>query len=421
MESNFVFSGVDTVYLAKKYGTPLYVLSEDIIRENIKQIKKLFLSKYERTHVYYASKAFLTKAMARIVKDEGIGIDVVSYGELYTALEVGIDPKYIMLHGNNKSYEELHAAVKAKVGRIVVDSISELYFLDEIAKSQGEVVKILFRLSPNVEASTHKYITTGQLDSKFGIPLDNLIIDEAVRFAIQSKNILLKGFHFHVGSQIFDNTPYTESVSKVMELVKTLKDKFNFEAEDLNVGGGYAIKYSDIDFPEPIEYYTDAIMEKVEQASTSLHIVRPNVFIEPGRYIVGDAGITLYSIGSIKEIPGIRKYISIDGGFADNPRAALYQAKYTAHIANKMNQEPDETVTIAGKCCESGDILLWDLAVPKVERGDYLAVLRTGAYNHSMASNYNKLPRPAVVMIKEGSDRIVVKRESYSDLLKNDI
>jgi diaminopimelate decarboxylase len=395
-------------------------MSQDIIEEKIDYIKVNFLDKYPRTYAYYASKAFLTKAMAKIIKKSEMGIDVVSYGELYTALDAGINPDKIMFHGNNKSKDELEFALERGIGRIVVDGISELKLLIELAGKRF-TAKILLRISPNVEAHTHKYISTGQLDSKFGLSFASKDLDEAIELAIKSEHIDFKGFHFHVGSQLFDNEAHVESTKKAMELIKEIKDKYDYEIEDLNVGGGFGVRYTAEDEPMPLEYFTDAIMEEVIALADKYEITRPNIFIEPGRYIVAEAGITLYTVGSVKNIESVRKYICIDGGMADNPRPALYQAKYSACIANKMYDEDTELVTVAGKCCESGDILIWDINLPKVERGDILAVMGTGAYNYSMSSNYNKLAKPAVVMIHDKEDRLIVQRESYEDLLKNDL
>ena len=420
MQENFEFCSVDSVYLVQKYSTPLYVMSQDIIEEKIDYIKVNFLDKYPRTYAYYASKAFLTKAMAKIIKKSEMGIDVVSYGELYTALDAGINPDKIMFHGNNKSKDELEFALERGIGRIVVDGISELKLLIELA-GERFTAKILLRISPNVEAHTHKYISTGQLDSKFGLSFASKDLDEAIELAIKSEHIDFKGFHFHVGSQLFDNEAHVESTKKAMELIKEIKDKYDYEIEDLNVGGGFGVRYTAEDEPMPLEYFTDAIMEEVIALADKYEITRPNIFIEPGRYIVAEAGITLYTVGSVKNIESVRKYICIDGGMADNPRPALYQAKYSACIANKMYDEDTELVTVAGKCCESGDILIWDINLPKVERGDILAVMGTGAYNYSMSSNYNKLAKPAVVMIHDKEDRLIVQRESYEDLLKNDL
>ncbi|SDW67203.1 diaminopimelate decarboxylase [Tepidimicrobium xylanilyticum] len=419
--TNFKFAGVDTVYLANKYKTPLYVMSENMILDRINEIKTNFLEKYENTEVFYASKAFLTKEMARIIKSEKLGIDVVSGGELYTVMQVDFPPEKIIFHGNNKTEEELEKAIKYGVGRIIVDNLYELSLLNNITQRYNKKINVLFRVTPGVDSNTHKYIQTGQIDSKFGIPLSQGIIFEAIENALKSTYIGLLGFHFHIGSQIFDKENYIKAIKNVVNLMAEAKNRFGFITKELNIGGGYGIKYIDKEERKPISYYTDAFMEEIEESCNDYGLERPKVIIEPGRWIVGEAGITLYTIGAIKEIPGVRIYASVDGGMTDNPRPSLYQAEYKGIIANKADKEPSETVTIAGKCCESGDILIWNLKVPPIESGDILAVLSTGAYNYSMASNYNKIPKPAVVMIKDGVDRLIVKRESYEDMIKNEL
>lgn len=419
--SNFIFAGMDTVELAKKYGTPLYLMSEDFIKERCKEIREGFLNKHSNTKAVYASKAFLTKEMARIIKREGLGIDVVSGGELYTVMEVDFPMEKVILHGNNKSLDEIEMAVKNNVGRIVVDNIAELDLVQYVGEKYGKNVKILFRISPGIDSDTHKYIQTGQVDSKFGIPLNKTSIKKAMEKVMSMENIELLGFHSHIGSQIFDNKNHLKAIQIITKLMKDVKDEFGFVTKELNTGGGYGIRYAGEEERKPLTYFTDEIVKQVEIQSKEYGLERPTIIIEPGRWIVGEAGITLYTIGSIKEIPGVRTYVSVDGGMADNPRPSLYQAKYEGIVANKMDKETNELVTIAGKCCESGDILIWDLKVPKLEAGDILAVLATGAYNYSMASNYNKLTRPAVVMINNGEDRLIVKRETYADLLKNQI
>lgn len=418
--TNYNFAGYDTVELAKKYGTPLYVLSEEIIKERCREIKVDFLEKYKNTKAAYASKAFLTMAMCKIIQREGLGLDVVSGGELYTAIKAGFPMDRVMFHGNNKSYDEIEMAIQNDVGRIIVDHIDEIYMMEEIAEKMNKTVKILIRVTPGIGGNTHKYITTGQKDSKFGIPLDNETINEVVSKAMKSRHIELLGFHFHIGSNLFENNSYIIAVQTVMKLFKRLKDDFGFIAKELNTGGGFGIYYTKNDCIKPLKYFTDSIMETVYNCCDSFDLAIPTVIIEPGRWIVGEAGITLYTIGTVKEIPNLRTYVSVDGGLPDNPRPALYSAKYEAVIANKCNIKPDRLVTIAGKCCETGDILIWDLKVPEVKRGDTLAVLSTGAYNYSMANNYNKIPRPAVLLLTKNGEKIIVERETYEDLLKNE-
>ncbi|GAA0770105.1 diaminopimelate decarboxylase [Clostridium subterminale] len=421
-DGKLYFNGCNVEELAQKYGTPLYVISEDCIRNKCKELKDSFTEKYPNTKVFYASKAFLTLEMCKIMKEEGMGIDVVSGGELFVAIRAGINPKDIMFHGNNKTTAELKMAIEYSVGRIVVDSVDELQVLEKLAYEANKVVDILFRITPNIDCNTHKYISTGQKDSKFGIPLDGEIIKEAITIAKTSKNINFRGIHFHVGSQLFHNSSHLKAVENAVELMKNLKLDLDIDVEELNVGGGFGIKYLESDEPKPLSYFIDAIMELIKKNTYKNGLKMPKVFIEPGRWMVGEAGITLYTVGTIKDIPGVRTYVSIDGGLPDNPRTALYTAKYQAYLANKMDNERNKTVTIAGKCCESGDILIWDLMVPNsIERGDILSVMSTGAYNYSMASNYNKIPKPAVVMIKDGQERIIVRRESYEDLISMDV
>jgi len=418
---NFTFGGCDTVYLAEKYKTPLYVISEDCIVDRCNEIKRDFINKYENTYCAYASKAFLTKEMARIIKREGLGMDVVSAGELYTAIKVDFPMENIIFHGNNKTMEEIEMAVKHDVGRIVVDNLQELDVIQTVASGYKRRVNVLFRITPGVDVHTHKYIQTGQVDSKFGIPLEEQLIKKAVLKAMSLDNVNLLGFHFHIGSQIHENNGYIIAVKKIVFLIKTLRDEIGFITRELNTGGGFGIHYSGEEKRRPISYFTDAIMETLLGECNRYGLERPKVIIEPGRWIVGEAGITLYTIGFIKEIPGVRIYAGIDGGMPDNPRTCLYNAQYEAIIANKYMEKLSKKVTIAGKCCESGDILIWDLPVPEIERGDILAVLSTGAYNYSMASNYNRHPKPAVVMVSQGKDRLIVKRETYEDVIKNEI
>ncbi|SET63886.1 diaminopimelate decarboxylase [Natronincola peptidivorans] len=421
-KDHFNFAGGDTVALAKKYGTPLYVVAEEKIMERCEEIRETFLEKYINTKAAYASKAFLTMAMCKIIAREGLGLDVVSGGELYTAIKADFPMEKVMFHGNNKSWEELYLAVENNVGRIIVDNLAELQLLDEIARQQMKTVKILFRVTPGIEGQTHEYIVTGQKDSKFGMPLEREKIYDAVRQTIESQYLDLTGFHFHLGSQLFQKDIYTDAIDVVLNLIHDLKERLGFKAIELNVGGGFGIRYTDNDEPKPLSYFTDAIMEKVIEGCQKYSITTPTIIIEPGRWVVGEAGITLYTVGNVKEIPNIRTYASVDGGLPDNPRPALYRARYEAVVANKKNAPLSMKTTIAGKCCESGDILIWDLDTPEIEAGDILAVLATGAYNYSMASNYNKLPRPAVVLInQEGKSEVIVQRESYENLLEREL
>ena len=419
--NNYIFAGCDTVKLAEKYKTPLYVMSEDYIKDRLREIREDFLDKHPKTMAVYASKAFLTKEMARIINKSAIGMDVVSGGEPYTAIQVEFPMEKRIFHGNNKTIDELELAIENNVGRIVVDHLEEMDIIEEIAKKYNKKVHILFRISPGIDSHTHKYIQTGQVDSKFGIPLDEKTIKAAMEKVLKLEFTELLGFHFHIGSQISDNGNHIKAIQRMMQLMKKVKDEYGFIVKELNTGGGYGIHYSEGEERKPLAYFTDSIIEEIEDRCKEYELERPLVIIEPGRWVVGEAGITIYTVGAIKEIPGIRTYVSIDGGMPDNPRPSLYEAKYEAIVINKAGEELTDVVTVAGKCCESGDILIWDLKVPKVETGDMLAVLSTGAYNYSMSSNYNRIPRPAVVMLSEGKDRLIVKRENYDDILRNDI
>lgn len=416
---NYYFSDCDTVALAKEYGTPLYVMSEDIIKSRLNEIRYSFSEKYKNVQAYYASKAFLTKEMARIIKREGLGLDVVSGGELYTAKSVDFPMEKIMFHGNNKTSEEIKMALEFGIGRFVCDNFYEIRLINRIAGEIGVKADILLRVTPGVDSHTHKYITTGNNDSKFGIPIPYL--SEAVKLAQGLEGITLKGFHFHIGSQLLNNESHLMAVNIMLNLIKKIKEEVGYVTLEFNLGGGFGIKYLDDAEKRDLSYFVDPMMNSIEKFCSDNSIKRPRIFIEPGRWVVGEAGITLYTIGSIKEIPEVRTYVGIDGGFPDNPRPALYQAQYEGVIANKADFPKEEYVTIAGKCCESGDILIWDLNVPKLQSGDILAVKSTGAYNYSMASNYNRIPKPAVVMLSNGKPRLIVKRQTYEDMLRNEI
>lgn len=417
MDTNYNFSGFDTVELAKQYGTPLYVVSEDLIREKCREVRESFLEVHPNTRAVYASKAFLTKAMCKIIAQEGLGLDVVSGGELYTAKKAGFPMEKVIFHGNNKSLKELEMAIDFGVGRIVVDHGEEITMIEALAKEKNATVNCLFRITPSVEGKTHKYIMTGQKDSKFGIPLELKTLKELVEKAENSKVINLRGFHFHIGSQLFENHIYHGAIETIGKLARELNRDSGMVLEELNVGGGFGIQYRGDEKTKPVSFFTRVIMDSVERIFKHYDLPLPTVIIEPGRWIVGEAGITLYTIGAVKEIPGVRTYASVDGGFPDNPRPALYGAKYDGIVANKIGEKAEEVVTIAGKCCESGDILIWDLPVPKVTSGDILAVKNTGAYNYAMASHYNRIPKPAVVLLSGKQSSVIVKREGYEDLL----
>ncbi len=415
------FEGCSTTELAKKYGTPLYVMSETAIVEKCREIRETFLNKYERTRAAYASKAFLTLSMCKIIEREGLCMDVVSGGELYTAIKADFPAEKIEFNGNNKSIEELELAVDYNIGRIIVDGLDELSLIEEICKEKGKKINILYRVTPGVKSDSHDYIVTGKKDSKFGIPLDGEVIFPAIEQAINSAYVNFMGFHFHVGSQLHNNESHLKALDIVLKLIKDTKEKYNYTTPELNIGGGFGIRYTDDDNKKPYAYFLDPMMEKIEAFSNELNITRLEIVIEPGRSIVGEAGITLYTIGTIKDIKGIRKYVSVDGGMTDNIRPALYQAKYEGVIANKAEEAKTDMVTICGKCCESGDILIRDVKVASPERGDIFAIFSTGAYGYVMASNYNKNPLLATVLVKEGKSEIIVKRQTYDHMIANEV
>jgi len=415
------FEGCDTVALAKEYGTPLYVVSERMIRERLREIRSAFLDRYPNTAALYASKALQTLDICRIVASEGIGLDVVSGGELYAAKKAGFPMDNVWFHGNSKTDDEIRMAVGYGVGRVVVDNLHELEFLDRTALEAGKRVKILFRITPGVDSHTHDFISTGKLDSKFGIPLDLTVRDQYVGTALSMKGVELLGFHFHIGSQLLSNESHRKATGIIARLMNEVRDTYGFETRELNLGGGYGVHYQGDEETRPLSYFVDAMMDDLKSACSASGLAMPRVVIEPGRWIVGEAGITLYTIGSRKNIPGIKTYVGVDGGLPDNPRPMLYGAVYEASVADRHDAPRDEKVTVAGKCCESGDILIRDIALQSPAPGDTLAVFTTGAYNHSMASNYNRLPRPAMVLVDAGKHRLSVRRESFDDLLAREV
>lgn len=413
--------GCDTVMLAKQFGTPLWVMDEQEIRNQCRIFKRAFIDKYQG-NVAYASKAFLTLAIAAIIREEGLSLDVVSGGELYTALQAGFPADRIYFHGNNKSRDELIMALESGVGRIVVDNEFELYNLKDLAQQTGvKPVAVMLRIAPGVEAHTHEYCQTGQEDSKFGFDLSSGKAMEAAKAVISSDAMVLKGIHCHIGSQIFEEESFIVAAETMLKFMADIYKETGNVLEELNLGGGFGIYYSQGDSPKDVEIYADKIHAAVAAYAADLGIPKPTIIVEPGRAIVGTAGTTLYTLGSSKDIPGIRKYVSVDGGMADNIRPALYGALYEAVLANRASESPTELVSVAGKCCESGDMLIWDIKLPPVQPGDILAMSSTGAYCYTMSSNYNRLPRPAVVLVRDGIAEIIVKRESYQDVVRNDV
>lgn len=421
-KNHLVIGENDTVELAKEFGTPLYVLDEDLLRKNCRVYKNA-IDKYYGGNglVLYANKAFCTLYTCKLAAEEGLGADVVSGGELYTAIKAGFPMDRIYFHGNNKTEQELEMAVENGVGHIVVDNVYELEMLNNIAAKHGVVQNIMFRIKPGVDAHTHSFIRTGQIDSKFGVALENGEAFEIYEKAHNMSNVNPDGLHCHIGSQIFDVEPFCQAAEILMNFAGDLKDKLGLEIKKLNLGGGYGIMYTEKDDPVPYDEYIKHVSEVVKKTAAERGIDIPFILMEPGRSIIAPAGITLYTIGGIKDIKNVRKYVSVDGGMGDNPRYILYESEYAAVVANKAGDPTDDKVTVAGKCCESGDLLLKDAMLQKAEVGDTLAVLATGAYNYSMASNYNRIPRPAVVAVSGGKAKVVVKRETYDDLIKNDV
>ncbi len=412
------FAGCNTQELAKTYGTPLILISEDAIAKKTDEIHRDFTDKYDHVRAVYASKAFLNSAMCKIIERAGLGLDVVSGGELYVAQHAGFPMDQIIFHGNNKSVSELKEAIENGVGRIVVDNFSELELVCALSKQMDTPANLLFRITPGIKSDTHAYISTADKDSKFGFPLHS--VPSAFEFAKKHENITVMGLHFHVGSQLQSPQSHLDALDVILKLMSQLIES-GYPIYELNTGGGYGVKYTDIDEEMQLATFTAPIMERIEAWSMDTGHKRPLVIIEPGRWLIANAGLTLYTVGSSKSIPQVRDYIAVDGGIPDNIRPALYTAKYRAVIANKMNCPAEKTVTIAGKCCESGDILIRDITLPEAERGDLLAVFGTGAYTESMSSNYNLLPRPAVVLVGDKGAFLIKRRESYEDLIRRDV
>lgn len=412
--------GCDAVDLANKFGTPLYVYDVELVRKRARSFVNAFKKANVSGQVAYASKAFSSMAILQVMHEEGLSLDVVSGGELYTAIMAGFPPEKIHFHGNNKSLEEIEMALEYQIGCFVVDNFYELSMLNKLCQQKDRKVNILLRVTPGIEAHTHDYILTGQEDSKFGFDLESGQGQQALEKALSLSAFNVLGIHCHIGSQIFETTGFILAIQKLFSHIAHWKEKLQYEPAVVNVGGGFGIRYTETDAPLEPEDYVIAILNEVKKQAIKQKISLPEVWIEPGRSLVGDAGTTLYSIGSSKELTDIRKYVAVDGGMSDNIRPALYQAKYEAVVANKYLHAEKELVSIAGKACESGDMLIWNIPLAKTEPGDILAVFCTGAYGYSMASNYNRLPRPAVVFVESGQAKLVVERESYQDLIKLD-
>ncbi len=419
-DDRLTLGGCSADELAAEFGTPLYVYDEATLRQICREFVGEFGSRYEDSQVLYASKAFINPALARLVSEEGLGLDVVSGGELAVAQAAGIPPEDIYFHGNNKGPEELEMALDYGVGRIVVDNFSEMELLDGLARSRGVVQDVMLRLSPGVDPHTHVHTTTGTLDSKFGFAIETGDAEAAMRLALKADGLDLVGVHMHLGSPIFELEPYAIGIDAVLTFVASL-ELDGFAMREFSPGGGFAVGYLRDSPPPPIGAYAEVIASAVERRCGDLGLGSPKLVVEPGRAIVGRAGVALYSVGSVKDIPGVRKYVSVDGGMGDNIRPALYDAAYEAVVANRMSDPAAEMVTLAGKFCESGDVLIRDIEMPVLERGDLIAIPASGAYAPSMASNYNLNPRPAIVMVNDGQARLIRRRETYQDMMLCDV
>ena len=416
---NLEIGGCDLIELVKTHGTPLYVMDEVTLRSVCQDYKKAF-AKYPKTQMMYASKALCTLATSKIIFQEGFGFDVVSGGEIYTLYKAGVDMSKVLFNGNNKLFNELNLALDLGVGRISVDNFYELSLLDNLAKEKNVVADVLLRVTPGIECHTHEYIQTGHLDSKFGFDLSQ--IDEAIKLILcEYKNLKLRGLHAHIGSQIFETSVYSDEIEILVKEFARIKKSFNIDLDEMNIGGGLGVKYVENDCPPSIDEIAEAIISKLYETAKKYEINLPTLIIEPGRSIISTSGVTLYSLGSSKQVPNATKYVSVDGGMADNPRPSMYQAQYFAQIANKpLQTENLQTVTIAGKFCESGDILIKNIDGPNPAKGDVLCVYNTGAYNYSMASNYNKVQKPAMVLVNNSQSDIIIDREIYEDLISHE-
>ena len=418
-DGNIEIGGCDLVSLAEKFGTPLYVLDEKTIRAICNDYKNAFAS-YPNTTIMFASKALCTQAVTAVMDSEDVGFDTVSGGEIYTVYKSSVDMKKVLFNGNNKSFDELNLALDLGVGRISVDNFYELALLSTIAQSKNKTVDILLRITPGIECHTHEYIQTGHLDSKFGFDLTQ--IDDAVDLILgEYTNLKLHGLHAHIGSQIFESAVYIDEIDILCKEIARLDEKFNLKLDEINIGGGLGVKSTSDDTQLSIYDVGKMITDRLNTSVKQYNIAPPALFLEPGRSMISMAGVTLYTVGSSKQVPHGRKYVAVDGGMADNPRPSLYQAKYCAEVANKKDETQNEKVTICGRYCESGDVLIEEIELPSLNEGDILCVYNTGAYNYSMASNYNRVEKPAMVLLNDGEADEIVVRETLEDLIRNDV
>ena len=421
-QGNLEIGGISTVDLAREYGTPLYVVDEDRLRRNIRVYKEAMAEHFgPQSLPLYASKSLCFKEIYRIVHDEGIHSDVVSPGELYTALTAGFPPEQLYFHGNNKTDADIRYALTEKVGCFVVDNPTELELLNRFASELSVKQRVLLRITPGIDNHTLKAINTGRVDNQFGVPIETGQAAAFVEQALGMEHLVIDGFHSHIGSQIFDAKPFCDAVDIILRFAVEMRDRFSFTAGTFNLGGGFAVRYVQSDAEVDIPGNIAEIAQHLKAGCSESGYPLPRVLLEPGRSIVADTGLTLYTVGGLKEIAGHRTYVTVDGGMADNPRYALYESAYTVVAAGRMHEAADQTMTVAGRACESGDLIQEHVKLPLLERGDLLAVLGTGAYNFSMASNYNRLPRPAVVVVSGGKHRLGVRRQNFEDMAALDI
>ncbi len=418
---HLLVGGCDTVELARRFGTPLHVLDGSRLRANLRAYREAFQRHAPSGQPVFASKALCVLATCQLAYEAGFWLDVASAGELHTALRAGVPPDRLVLHGNYKTREELQRAVEVRVGRVAVDNAHELEELNRIARAAGRAVDVWLRVTPGIEPHTHRAIQTGGVDTKFGFGIREGAAAAAVRRALELSGLRLRGFHSHIGSQILQLEPFEENAQAVLDFAAQVRAETGFVAEEVNLGGGLGIRYTSADRPPSIEAYVAAVARAVQDACARLDYPIPRLFLEPGRSVVGPAGVTLYTAGPVKRIPGVRTYVAVDGGMYENPRPALYGARYEAVLATRPDDPPAEAVALAGRCCESGDVLIWEAHLPEVRPGDVVAVFATGAYTYSMASNYNRFPRPAVVLVEDGQAAVVVRRETVEDLLRLDV
>ncbi len=420
-DARLYFDGVDVTAAAKEYGTPLFLFSKKKLLDNIDAFVKAFEKHYPNGVIQYAGKAFCCKEIYRIIKPLGLQSDVVSIGEMYTAISAGFDPAKMYFHGNNKTVDDISYAMQQNIGCFVADNMNELQLLADMSAAAKKTVNVMLRIKPEVDAHTHDYIQTGRLDSKFGLALSSGEAAKGFEFVIDAPYLNLLGTHCHIGSQIFETEPFRLAAVRMLEFANEMKKKTGYAIKELNLGGGFGIRYTGEDSPKPQEEYIKLLADCIKEFCGTNDFPLPKLIIEPGRSIVGDTCMTLYSVGGIKEIENVRNYVSIDGGMADNPRFALYESLYDFKIANRADAAEDYLCTIAGRCCESGDLLGKDVLIAKPSVGDILAVLCTGAYNYSMASNYNRLQKPAVLMIEDGKTRVIIRRQTLEDIVREDV